>query len=399
MESQSRVQTIAGDPCLPERRTLLKSAGALIGVTAMGASRMSAAALPNEVAAGNPQTSSGTSGNVASGQLRHGMISFMLGHEQFPVPQLVEFGAAAEQAGFDLLSNSDHLQPWQSNEGHSGEAWVTMAALGQRTRRAWMGTTVTCPTFRYNPVVVAEAFASLSLLYPGRIFLGLGSGEALNEQAAVGSWPKWEERWDRLEEATDVIRRLWTGQQIDHKGKYYTVNCKLYDPPAKPIPILMAANGPKAMRRAGQHGDGLVTDPNTWKQHKAEFEAGAKAAGKDPGQMPVLVEIFVVVGDRKEAEKSAELWRFIPKAFKTYYNIRDPEVIQQRAEAELPLERVYSEWPVSTDPAVHIKAVTELFNSGATIVNVHSGQADQRKVIEFYGKQVIPQVRKAVKAA
>jgi TAT-translocated FGD2 family F420-dependent dehydrogenase len=377
----------------------LKSAGALIGASAICRSQLHAAALPNDLTTAFDQSSSTSSGQKATGQLTKGLFSFMLGHEQFPVPQLVELGAAAEQAGFDVLSTSDHLQPWQADEGHAGEAWVTMAAMGQRTRHAWMGTTVTCPTFRYNPAVVAEAFASLSLLYPGRIFLGVGSGEALNEEAAVGTWPRWPERSERLIEATEVIRKLWTGQQIAHKGKYYDINCKLYDPPAKPIPILMAANGPKAMRRAGQYGDGLITDPNTWKQHKAEFEAGARAAGKDPAQMPVLVEAFVVVGDKDEAAKSAELWRFIPKAFKTYYNVRDPQEIQKRAEAELPLEKVYSEWPVGTDPAVHVKAVTELFNSGVTIVNVHSGQADQKKVIEFYGKQVIPQVRKSLKAA
>ena len=122
------------------------------------------------------------------------MMGFMLPHEQFPIDQLVEFGEMAEKAGFDLLATSDHLQPWQSNEGHSGMAWVTMGALGQRTRRVWMGPTVTCPTFRYNPAVVAEGFASLDIMYPGRIFLGVGSGEALNEQAAVGTWPKWDER-------------------------------------------------------------------------------------------------------------------------------------------------------------------------------------------------------------
>src|SRR5437868_14864060 len=141
-----------------------------------------------------------------SGPLRRGMVSFMLAHEQFPVAELIGLGMAAEKAGFDLLATSDHFQPWQANEGHSGEAWVTMAALGQRTKRAWIGPTVTCPTFRYNPAVVAEAFASLSLLYPGRIFLGLGSGEALNEQAATGVWPNWEERWERLIEATEIIR-------------------------------------------------------------------------------------------------------------------------------------------------------------------------------------------------
>jgi hypothetical protein len=121
-------------------------------------------------------------------------VGFQLAHEQFKVPELVELGIAADQAGFDLLAVSDHFQPWQENEGHSGQAWITMSAIGQKTKRIRMGTTVTCPTFRYNPAVVAEAFASLSLLTPGRIFLGIGSGEALNEEAATGSWPQWAER-------------------------------------------------------------------------------------------------------------------------------------------------------------------------------------------------------------
>ena len=176
------------------------------------------------------------------------MVGFMLAHEQFPVPELVELGVAAEQAGFDLLATSDHLQPWQANERHAGQAWITMAALGQRTRRVWIGPTVTCPTFRYSPAVVAEAFASLNLLYPGRIFLGLGSGEALNEQAATGSWPKWPERSERLVEATEIIRKMWTGKQIVHTGKYYNVNAKLYDPP-----IGLDATADGGERRAEGH--------------------------------------------------------------------------------------------------------------------------------------------------
>jgi alkanesulfonate monooxygenase SsuD/methylene tetrahydromethanopterin reductase-like flavin-dependent oxidoreductase (luciferase family) len=188
---------------------------------------------------------------------------------------------------------------------------------------------------------------------------------------------------------------MWSGRPVQHNGRYYKVNAKDWDPPGKPIPLLMAANGPKAMHRAGQHGDGLITDPKTWKQHKSEFEAGAKNAGKDPSHMPVLVEQYVVVGDQNEAQKAAELWRFGPKAFKTYYNIRDPQTIQQRADAEIPLEQVYSEWPIGTDPAVHIKKINELFSSGATIVNIHSGQGDQKKVIEFYGKEVLPKVKRS----
>ena len=328
-----------------------------------------------------------------AGRLRKGMFSFMLGHEQFTVPQIVMTGAMASRAGFEVLSTSDHLQPWQANEGHAGSAWVSMGALGAQAPRSWMGTTVTCPTLRYNPAVVAEAFASLSLLYPGRVFLGVGSGEALNEQAATGVWPKWEERWDRLIEAIDVIRQLWTGKDVSHSGKYYNVQARLYDPPAQPIPLLTAANGRKSMRLAGLHGDGLITDPETWKQHKDEWTGGAREAGKNPDDMPVLVEQFAVVGGESEAQRSAELWRFIPKAFKGYYNIADPAKIQQRAETQLSFEQVTKGWTVSTDPAKHIAKARELFDSGVSIVNIHSGQADQKSVIDFYGDHVLPAFR------
>ena len=246
-------------------------------------------------------------------------VGFQLAHEQFTVPELVNLGIAAERAGFDLLALSDHFQPWQANEGHSGQAWITMSAIGQRTQHIRMGTTVTCPTFRYNPAVVAEGFASLSLLYPDRIFLGVGSGEALNEEAAVGFWPPWPERSERLVEATDIIRQLWSGQQIDHAGKYYKVNARLYDPPSGVIPLMMAGNGPKAMRRCGQYADGLITDPKTWKEYKSEFQKGATDAGKDVARMPVFIEQYVVVDDKKELSEAAELWRFGPKAMEALF--------------------------------------------------------------------------------
>jgi len=328
-----------------------------------------------------------------SGVLRKGMIGFTLAHEQFTVPQLVDSGSMASRAGFHFLTTSDHLQPWQANEGHSGEAWVTLGALGAQAPQSWMGTAVTCPTIRYNPAVVAEAFASLSLLYPGRVFLGVGSGEALNERAATGVWPKWQERWDRLAEAIAVIRQLWTGQQVSHQGTYYTVEAKLYDPPARPIPLLTAANGRKSMRLAGQHGDGLITDPRTWKQHKSEWESGAREAGKNPADMPVLIEHYVVVGDKSEARQAAEFWRFGPKAFKGYYNITDPAQIQQHADAEVPLDKIIEEWPIGTDPGRHIAAIQELFDSGVTMLTVHSGQPDQKRVIDFYASHVLPKFK------
>ncbi|HEX6441973.1 MAG TPA: TIGR03557 family F420-dependent LLM class oxidoreductase [Stellaceae bacterium] len=373
----SNETTAGGGP--PNRRQVLTAATALAAAAAFPAG---AAAQPT----GNPMQSN-------TGLQRQKIVGFMLGHEQFTVPQLVDIGAHAAQAGFGLLATSDHFQPWQANEAHCGEAWVTMGALTQRVQPAWIGTTVTCPTLRYHPAVVAEAFASLALLHPGRIFLGVGSGEALNEQAATGQWPKWPERWERLTEAIEIIRGLWSGEPVSHQGKYYTLDGRLYDRPPQPIPLLTAANGRKSMRLAGQHGDGLITDPLTWQKFKSEWEAGAREAGKDPASMPVLVEQFVVVGDQEEAKQAAELWRFIPKAFKKYYNVSDPAAIQQQAEAELPLDQVYAEWPVGTDPAVHIAAVQKLFDSGASIVNIHSGQADQKKVIDFYGNGVLPKIK------
>lgn len=320
------------------------------------------------------------------------LVGFMLAHEQFVVPELVKLAEAAARSGFRLLATSDHFQPWQANEGHSGEAWVTMGAMARYIEEAWMGTTVTCPTLRYHPSVVAEAFATLNQLRPGRVFLGVGSGEALNENAAVGNWPAWQERWERLVEALAIIRGLWSGERIAHRGKYYTVNGRLYDPPAQPIPILTAANGQKSMRLAGKHGDGLITDPQSWRQYKADWQAGAREAGKDPAEMPVLIEQFVVVGDAQDARRPAELWRFLSKAFKRYYELTDPAEIQEHAENGPPIEEVIADWTVSPEPEKHIAAINELFHSGATIVNVHSGQADQQKVIEFYGSWVLPEL-------
>lgn len=323
--------------------------------------------------------------------LRRRMFSYMLASEQFPTTELVRLGGLASKAGFHVLSTSDHFQPWQDNEGQTGQAWVTMSAMGAQTT-SMMGTTVTCPTMRYNPAVVAEAFATLSHLYPSRVFLGVGSGEALNEQAATGMWPKWQERWDRLVEAMTVIRQLWSGQEVSFKGRFYTVEAKLCDPPARPIPLLAAANGKKSMALAGQHADGLITDPITWMQHKSEWENAAREAGKNPETMPVLVEQFVVVGDQSEAQRAAELWRFGPKAFKSLYNVPGPADIRQQADTTTPIEEVLKSWAISTDPEVHIRKVHELFDSGVSIVNIHSGQPDQARVIEFYGSKVLPKV-------
>ncbi|WP_428488057.1 TIGR03557 family F420-dependent LLM class oxidoreductase [Rhodopila sp.] len=371
----------------PDRRNLLKWTSMLAGASGLGLA--TAQAQPG--APGRPTPAPNHHGQAQGpGPLRKGMFAYTLAHEQFPVPEIVQLGGLASRSGFNALATSDHFQPWQSDQGHAGEAWVTMGALGAHAPHSWMGTAVTCPTLRYRPAVVAETWATLSHLYPGRVFLGVGSGEALNEQAATGEWPKWQERWDRLIEAMAIIRQLWTGQEVSHKGTYYTVNGKLFDPPAKPIPLLTAANGKKSMRLAGQYGDGLITDPMSWQKYKTEWEAGAQAAGKNTADMPVMLEHYVVVGDEAAAKQAAQLWRFGVKAWHNLFDVPSPERIQQRADAETPLDQVMKTWAIGTDPAVHIAAAQKLFESGVTIVNIHSGQPDQKRVIDFYAEHVLP---------
>jgi coenzyme F420-dependent glucose-6-phosphate dehydrogenase len=185
---------------------------------------------------------------------------------------------------------------------------------------------------------------------------------------------------------------------VSYKGAYYSVKAKLYDPPATPVPLFVAANGKQSMRLAGRHGDGLITDPLTWNAFRSEWEKGAHDAGKNPAGMPVMIEHFVVVGDETDALLAAEQWRFIPKAFKGYFNVRDPAEIQRLAESEISLEQLTGQWPVSTDAEEHIAAIQKLFDSGVSIVNVHSGQADQQKVIAFYGSEVLPRFSRPLPA-
>lgn len=323
-------------------------------------------------------------------------IGYVLSDEQFPVTELVEIGEAAEKAGFDAVWSSDHFQPWQDNEGHSALAWLTLAAVGQRTKRVVMGTGVTVPTYRYRPAIVAQGFATLGQLYPGRVFLGVGTGEAINEEAATGEWGNYTERADRMVEAIRLIRKLWSGEIVDYSGKYYTTkSAKLYDLPSVPVPIYVAAGGRKSMRLAGEHGDGLITDAGSAMKSelRAAYEEGARALSKDPKTMPIIVEAWAIVGDEDEARKYAPLWQFAPRSYKEYTDNPDPRDIERRAQRDVPLEEVYAEWTVSNDPKVHIDALKKLIDGGVTTLFVHSPQKNQQAVIDFYAKRVLPELK------
>jgi G6PDH family F420-dependent oxidoreductase len=262
-------------------------------------------------------------------------VGFVLSHEQFPATRLVELGVAAENAGFDALWTSDHFHPWQDNQGHSGQAWTTLAALGQRTRSIPFGTGVTCPSARYLPAVVAQAFASLAALSPCRVFLGVGSGEALNEVPSGGG----------LGERPHPIRASGRGGRADPStldgrldrpvGQYFQVeNARIYEPPPQHAPIYIAGSGVRAARSAGELGDGWITDAYSLTDSaiRAAFDSGVRAAGKDPTSRRILVESYVVVGGVAQAEEAARFWRFVPIGFKELLNEPEPREIQWVAE-------------------------------------------------------------------
>ncbi|MDF2703789.1 MAG: F420-dependent glucose-6-phosphate dehydrogenase Fgd2 [Rubrobacteraceae bacterium] len=337
--------------------------------------------------------------SAAPGEESHENARFGFGllHEQLSAQELIEHGVLAEQAGFDMVWTSDHFHPWQDNEGHSMFPWMTLALLGQRTSRVLLGTGVTCPIYRHPPSEVAQAFASLGIFYPGRVFLGVGTGEALNERAGTGTFGPYQERADRLVEAVQLIRRLWTGEPTSYDGAYYrTENARLYDVPERPIPIYVAASGPKSARLAGEHGDGWIggaADIEN-KELQSAFREGAEAAGKDSESMPKIAALFVVVGGEEEAAYAADLWRFTVNPWDPdlLYD-PDPRSIQRKAEEKYSLEDVYEGWSVGEDPEKHARRMQDVLDAGATRIFILSGQQDQRRLIDFYGSEVLPRLR------
>jgi G6PDH family F420-dependent oxidoreductase len=224
------------------------------------------------------------------------------------------------------------------------------------------------------------------------VFLGVGSGEALNEVPAGGGWGPFRERNARLAEAVGLIRQLWGGQWVTHPGPYFPLaNAKLYDLPPEPVPIYVAAGGPRSARLAGEIGDGWITVGGSAldEQVAAAFREGARAAGKDPVRMPVLVEHYLVVGGQAEAEEAARYWRFIGADFKKLEE-PDPREILRRSEELATLEQVYRRRMVSADPRDHAGAIRRYWEAGVTDVFVHSRQMDQQRVIEFFGQRVLP---------
>jgi coenzyme F420-dependent glucose-6-phosphate dehydrogenase len=318
-----------------------------------------------------------------------------LATEQFPPSDLVQQGVAAEKAGFDGLCPSDHLQPWWE-PGESGHAWVLLGALGQATREVSLGTGVTAPVHRHNPVVVAQAFATLEEMYPNRAFVGIGSGEALNEAPAGMDWPAVGEQVDRMDEALELIGRLFDGERVDHDGKYYRAQrAYLHTRGERRPPIYVSAFGPRAAAVAARRGDGLWTlaDPDSAPEIIDAYKGACDDAGKQPGAI-ILQGGFSWAEDDDAALEGARVWKATQPGEYFTESWFDPQEMYAKAEREVSDEAFKQAYIVSADPEHHAQRVREIEELGATVVALQNASgADPLGAIATYGEQVLPALR------
>ena len=320
-----------------------------------------------------------------------------LATEQFPPSELVDQAVVAERAGFDGLNVSDHFQPWWE-PGHSGQAWALLGAIGQATERIEVGTGVTAPVHRYHPAVVAQFGATLQELFPGRAFLGIGSGESLNESPAGMDWPDTAEQVRRMEEALDVIDRLLDGQRVDHDGRYFRTKAAYLHTrgPERP-PLYVSAFGPDAAGVAARFGDGLWTlaDPELAPDLIEVYRRECEAAGKEPGEI-ILQTGFSWARDDAAALEGARVWKATqpPEFFTDDWH--DPKAMYEHAEAEVSDEEFMESYIVGSDPELHLERIRAVERLGATIVCLQNGSgADPLGALRTYGERVLPALKGA----
>ena len=268
-------------------------------------------------------------------------IGYKASAEQFPPRELLELAVEAEGRGMELVATSDHFQPWRHHGGHASSALAWLGAAGEATSSAVLGTSVLTPTLRYHPSIIAQAFGTLGALNPGRVFLGVGSGEAMNETPATGEeFPGRKERRQRLAEAIALIRRLFAEERVDFSGDYYeTSGATIYDRPSEPVPIFVAASGPLAAKLAGRVGDGFICtsgkDPELYVTLLGKVSEGAAAAGRDPAGFRRMIEIKVSYDrDPDYARRACEWWAALALTPEQKEGIEDPIEMERVADAE-----------------------------------------------------------------
>jgi coenzyme F420-dependent glucose-6-phosphate dehydrogenase len=334
------------------------------------------------------------------------MESLRLGYkasaEQFGPVELLDFSVHAEQVGFDSVVVSDHFQPWRHTGGHAPFSFAWLGALGARTERITLGTSVVTPTFRYHPSVVAQAMGTLGVLYPNRIALGIGTGESLNEVPPLGiEWPDFRERWARLREAVTLMRKLWSEERVTYAGTYYkTDKATVYDRPPGGIPLLIAAGGPQMAKYAGRVGDGFICTSGKGAELYRDqllpaWEEGVRESGRDPSKLEKMIEVKVSFDtDRQRALDDTRLWGALALSGQEKTGVEDPLQMERLADA-LTTDRTASRWIVSTDPDEHVEQIRFYIDLGFNHLVFHAPGNDQRRFLDLYADKVLPLLRKA----
>ncbi|GGE93012.1 TIGR03557 family F420-dependent LLM class oxidoreductase [Mycetocola zhadangensis] len=333
------------------------------------------------------------------------MASLSVGYsamlEQFAPQEAVALSAFAEENGFDGVMAADHFQPWVPQQGESSFVWAVLAALGERTNGNF-GPGVTAPTFRWHPAMVAQASATLGAMYPGRHWLGLGSGEALNEHIVGQYWPEAHERISRMFEAVDIIKKLFAaslaGRDVKHAGPFYKLeSTRLWTMPAVAPEILIATSGPVTAKRAGKTADGLITVEAPREKVAmllSRFDEGARSVGRDPAAMTKVLQLHLSWAPTdEEARRNAVLeWpnggmRF-PKS-----DIRSPFEFEQMARMVRP-EDFDGRMAISSDPDVHRRHIQSFADLGFDRIYLHNVGRNQREWIETFGRDVLPKLHR-----
>ncbi|MEV8024055.1 glucose-6-phosphate dehydrogenase (coenzyme-F420) [Microbacterium sp. NPDC080220] len=319
--------------------------------------------------------------------------------EQFGPVDLLEFAVAAEDAGFDSVFISDHFQPWMHDGGHAPAALPWLGALGARTSRILMGTSVLTPTFRYHPAVVAQSVATLAVLNPGRIVLGVGTGEALNEVTLGLDWPDPPERFQRLKESIALMRDLWDRERVTFDGAFWKVqDATVYDRPDQPVPIYIGAAGPAAARLAGRVADGFITTSGKARGLYTDTLLPAVADGHAKSERGDEIDRMIEVKvsyhpDLDVARERTRFWAPLALSAEEKMGIHDPREMQRRA-AALPIDRAASRFIVSDDPDEHVERIAEYVDMGFRHLVFHDPGADQRAFLQRYADDILPRLRR-----
>lgn len=327
-------------------------------------------------------------------------LGYKASAEQFAPGPLLDVSVLAEEVGFDSVFISDHFQPWKHTDGHAPNSLVWLGALGARTRRVVMGTSVLTPTFRYHPSIVAQAFGTLGAMFPGRVILGIGTGEGLNEVPSTGQpWPEFKERFARMREAVTLMRRLWSEERVSFEGTYYkTENATIYDRPGRPVPIYVAAAGALVAKYAGRSGDGFICTSGKKPELYTEtllpnLEAGLEAAAAPKPTYDRMIEVKVSFDtDRERALEDTRHWAALALSAEEKMSVEDPAEMERLANA-LPLERAASRWIVSDDPEEQVERIGYYVKLGFNHLVFHAPGPDQARFLKLYGERVLPLLR------